>query len=54
MSETGSPRPSWMSRDERNCAAPPSCVIPASNETRVRVEDFSKIMARIFPESAAR
>src|SRR5512143_3452219 len=43
-----------MSRDDRNCAVPPSCVMPASNETRVRVDAFSKIIARIFPESAVR
>jgi hypothetical protein len=28
--------------------------MPASKDTRVRVEDFSKIIARLFPWSAAR
>ena len=28
--------------------------MPASNDTRVRVEDFSKIIARDFPDSAVR
>jgi hypothetical protein len=27
--------------------------MPASNETRVRVEDFSKIIARVCPSSAS-
>ena len=52
VSETGSPRPSCRSRDERNIPSPPSWNIPASNETRVRVDDFSKIMARDFPSRA--
>jgi hypothetical protein len=30
-------------------ALPPSCIIPASNDRRVRVEAFSKTSARIFP-----
>src|SRR5690606_2103596 len=29
--------------------SPPSCRIPTSNDTRVRVEAFSKIMARTLP-----
>ena len=44
LSPIGSPRPSWVSRGERKMAWPPSWIMPASNDTRVRVEDFSKIM----------
>jgi hypothetical protein len=54
VSPTVSPRPSCRSREERNMASPPSWNIPASKETRVRVEDFSKIIARVFPDSALR
>src|SRR5688500_1386953 len=43
-----------MSRAERNSAWPPSWVIPTSKLTRVRVELFSKIIARLRPASAAR
>ncbi len=50
-SSIGSPRPSWVSRLDRNSAVPPSCAIPASKDTRVRVEFFSKIMARVLPLS---
>ena len=46
-SSTGSPRPSWVSRVVRLIAVPPSCCMPASNETRVRVECFSKIIASV-------
>ena len=28
--------------------------MPASNDTRVRVDDFSKIIASVFPLSASR
>ncbi len=42
-----------MSRGERNMDVPPSCAIPASNDTRVRVEDLSKIIASILPRSGA-
>ena len=36
-------------------ALPPSWVIPASNDTRVRVDDFAKIIAITFPfENRAR
>ena len=52
VSEIGSPRPSCRSRDDRNMPKPPSWNIPASNDTLVRVEDFSKIIARLRPESA--
>ena len=48
MSEIGSPRPSWMSRLERNRACPPIWAIPASKLTRVRVEDFSKIIPSVL------
>ncbi|MCY1465035.1 hypothetical protein D9M71_831330 [compost metagenome] len=44
QSAIGSPRPSWVSRGERKIAWPPSWIMPASKETRVRVEAFSKIM----------
>ncbi|MDT4861157.1 hypothetical protein FQZ97_957510 [compost metagenome] len=45
-SPIGSPRPSWVSRGERNIAWPPSWIIPASKDRRVRVEAFSKIIPR--------
>ena len=38
-----------MSRGERKSACPPSCQAPTSKETRVRVEDFMKIIASDFP-----
>ena len=53
VSSTGSPRSRCVSRGERNSEAPPSCAMPASNDTRVRVEDFSKIMASVLPASGA-
>gem|GEM_PF-4938775 len=40
----GSPRPSWVSRGDRKIAWPPSWIMPASNDSRVRVEAFSKII----------
>src|SRR5688500_5709340 len=43
-----------MSRGERNSAWPPSCQVPTSNDTRVRVEAFMKIMASDFPASGFR
>src|SRR6266702_1766140 len=49
VSLIGSPRPIWESLVEMKSGCPPSWNIPTSNETRVRVEDFSKIMARVFP-----
>ena len=49
VSSTGSPRPSWVSRGDRNMALPPRCAIAASKETRVRVDDFSKTMASTLP-----
>ena len=51
VSAIGSPRPSWTSRGERKCAVPPNWVTPTSKDTRVRVEDFMKIMANAFPDS---
>src|SRR3990172_4744263 len=53
VSEIVSPRPTCRSSGLRNSAWPPSCVIPTSNETRVRVEAFSKIIARLFPRSGS-
>ena len=46
-SSTGSPRPSCESRVLRKIAVPPSWCIPASNESRVRVDCFSKIIASV-------
>lgn len=46
-SSTGSPRPSCVSRVLMNTAWPPSWKIPASNDRRVRVELFSKIIASV-------
>ena len=46
LSPIGSPRPSWVSRGERKIAWPPNWIIPASNDRRVRVEAFSKIIPR--------
>jgi hypothetical protein len=43
-----------MSRAERNSAWPPIWNMPTSNETRVRVDDFSKIIASVCPSSARR
>ncbi len=51
MSAIGSPRPSCTSRGERKSAWPPSWNVPTSNDTRVRVLDFMKIMASVFPSS---
>ena len=46
-SSTGSPRPSCESRVERKIAAPPSWCMPASNDSRVRVDCFSKIITSV-------
>ena len=51
VSAIGSPRPSCTSRGERKSACPPSCQVPTSNDTRVRVDDFMKIIASDFPAS---
>ena len=48
-SSIGSPRPSWVSRGDRKMLAPPNCVMATSNDTRVRVEDFSKIIPSVLP-----
>src|SRR5437870_2191654 len=48
-----SPRPICRSFGLRNRAWPPSCVIPTSKDTRVRVEAFSKIIARLLPRSGS-
>ena len=44
----GSPRPIWLSLPERKRACPPNWYMPVSKETRVRVEFFSNIMARVL------
>src|SRR6201987_3029434 len=44
-----SPRPSWVSVRPSMMVWPPSSRMPTSNDTRVRVEGFSKIMARVLP-----
>ena len=49
VSSTGSPRPIWLSLPDRNRAWPPSWYMPTSKDTRVLVEFFSKIMARVLP-----
>jgi len=48
-----SPRPSCMSPAEMSSDSPPSCRMPTSKETRVRVEGRWKISAMIFPASRA-
>src|SRR5919206_5091006 len=40
-----------MSRGERKSACPPSCHAPTSKDTRVRVDDFMKIIASDLPAS---
>src|ERR1700759_1088662 len=44
-----SPRPSWVSVRPSMMVWPPSSRMPTSNDTRVRVEGFSKIMASVLP-----
>src|SRR5262245_31734504 len=46
-----SPRPSWVSVRPSMIVWPPSSRMPTSNDTRVRVDGFSKIMARVLPAS---
>ncbi len=53
MSAIVSPRPTCVSFGLRKSAWPPSCVMPTSKETRVRVDAFSKIIARLFPRSGS-
>ena len=38
-------------RGERNKLVPPNCAMPTWNDTRVRVDDFSKIIAMVLPAS---
>ena len=52
MSAIVSPRWSWMSFEPRKSACPPSWYMPTSNDTRVRVDGFWKIMASDWPASA--
>jgi len=47
----GSPRESCVSPRVRLIAIPPSWFMPASNETRVRVEAFSNTMASVRSRS---
>src|SRR5687768_15202192 len=54
VSAIGSPRPSCTSRGDRKSAWPPSCHAPTSNDTRVRVDDFMKIIPSDFPASGLR
>ena len=49
MSAMVSPRPSWVSVRPSMIVWPPSSRMPTSNDTRVRVEGFSKIMASVLP-----
>src|SRR6266446_184945 len=46
-----SPRPSWVSVRPSMMVWPPSSRMPTSNDTRVRVDGFSKIMASVLPPS---
>ena len=52
MSLADSRSPSRMSPGARFTAAPPSCTMPTSNVTRVRRLGFSKIIARVRPDSS--
>ena len=49
MSAIVSPRPSWVSVRPSMIVWPPSSRMPTSNDTRVRVEGFSKIIASVLP-----
>ncbi len=53
VSAIGSPRPSCVSWPDRNSALPPSWDMPASKETRVRVEALVKIIAKTLPCNVA-
>src|SRR5262252_11121900 len=44
-----SPRPSWVSVRPSMMVWPPNSRMPTSNDTRVRVDGFSKIMASVLP-----
>ena len=52
VSPTDSPRESCRSSRRSTTGWPPSSKIPASNDSRVRVECFSKISATLRPSSA--
>ena len=45
--------PIWVCCVWAKIACPPSWVIPTSNEKRVRVDVFWKIIASVFPFSAS-
>ena len=51
VSATVSPRWSWVALPSSITTSPPNWRMPTSKETRVRVDGFSKIMARVFPAS---
>ena len=51
VSRIDSPRVSWRSSERRTIGWPASSTIPASNETRVRVEGFWKMSATVRPSS---
>ena len=53
MSPTDSPRASCSSSPRRTSGVAPSSATPTSNETRVRVEGFSKTSATLRPASAS-
>ena len=52
VSRGASPRESCSSSARSTTAWPPSSSMPTSNDTRVRVEGFSKINATLRPDSA--
>src|SRR5574341_598171 len=52
VSATVSPRPSWISCAGKNTGWPPSWAIATSNDTRVRVEAFSKNRPTLLPANA--
>ena len=45
MSAIVSPRPSWLDAASTIIGVPPSWAMPASNDSRVRVDGLSKITA---------
>ena len=52
VSRSDSPRVSCSSPARSTIGCPPSSTIPASNETRVRVDGFSNSSATVRPSSA--
>ena len=52
VSRSASPRESWSSSERSTTGWPPSSWTPTSNDSRVRVEGFSKISATLRPASA--